>query len=118
MATPLPAIATVAVLLLDQVASEVQLVVVLLAYAQVAVNCCVPVPDWTVAVPGVTVMPVSAGLLTVMVLVPETAPDVAVMVAVPFPTPVANPPVLMEATVLLLLVHVTVVVQVELELLA
>jgi hypothetical protein len=118
VATPLPVMTAVAGLLLDQVASEVQLVVVLLAYAQVAVNCWVPVPAWTVAAPGVTVMPVSAGLLTVMVPVPETAPDVAVMVAVPLPTPVANPPALMDATALLLLAHFTVVVQVELELLA
>ncbi len=77
-----------------------------------------PVPAWTVAVPGVTVMPVRAGLLTVIVPVPETGPDAAVIVAVPFPMPVANPPALMVATALLLLVQVTVPEQAELELLA
>jgi hypothetical protein len=84
----------------------------------VAVNCCVPVPACTVAVPGVTPMPVRAGLLTVMVLVPVTPPEAAVMVAVPLPMPVAMPPVPMVATDLLLLDHVTVVVQAALVLLA
>jgi hypothetical protein len=69
-------------------------------------------------VAGVTVMLVSVGpppAVTVRVAVPEMLPEVAVIVVVPAATPLASPePLTLAAPVLL--VHVTVVVQLEFEL--
>ena len=55
-----------------------------------AVNCFVR-PFATVGFAGVTLIDTKAALVTVRPVVPETAPLVAVMVAVPTPTVVANP---------------------------
>ena len=77
-------------------------------------NCSVPVPDTIEALPGMTAIPVRAGLITVRTLVVDVLPEVAVMVAEPTATPVARPALLMVATDALLLDHVTVDVQGEL----
>ena len=69
------------------------------------------------AVAGDREMPVRAGLETVSVPVPETEPEVALMVAVPTATPVARPFEAMVAAAVLLLDQVTVEVQLELVLL-
>lgn len=61
-----------------------------------AVNCCVALGA-TDAVDGVTAMDFS-GLVTVSVVVPVTPPELAVIVLVPPPTPVARPEMLMVAT--------------------
>jgi hypothetical protein len=53
------------------------------------------------------VIDIEGGAFTVRVAVPET-PDAAVIVVVPFPTPVASPPALMVATASFEDVHVTV----------
>ena len=56
-----------------------------------AVNCCV----WPLemdGVAGVTAMDCKAGGVTVSEAVPETEPEVAVMVLVPAATEVARPP--------------------------
>jgi hypothetical protein len=66
------------------------------------------------AVEGESAMLLSVGLVTVTVLVPETPPEAAVIVAVPAATPVARPADVMVAVAVLVLDHVTVVVQVEL----
>jgi hypothetical protein len=58
----------------------------------------------------VTVIEVSSGAVTVNVADPPIVPDVAVMVTVPWATPVASPP-LTVATELADVVHVAVVVR-------
>jgi len=51
--------------------------------------------------------------VTLSVAVPETLPELAVIVVVPAATPVASPPLAIVAAAVLLLDHVTEVVQVE-----
>jgi hypothetical protein len=63
------------------------------------------------AVDGVTVMPVMVGAVTVSAAVPETLPELAVIVDEPAATPVARPALEMLAVAPLLLDHVTVEVQ-------
>jgi hypothetical protein len=63
------------------------------------------------AVDGVTVMPVMVGAVTVSAAVPETLPELAVIVDEPAATPVARPALEMLAVAVLLLDHVTVEVQ-------
>lgn len=70
-------------------------------------NCWVPVPATTEAVAGDKEMLVRAGLVTLSVPVPETEPEVALMVAVPTATPVARPFEAMVAAAVLLLDQVT-----------
>jgi hypothetical protein len=65
----------------------------------VAVNCCV-LPAATDAVVGLTEIEVSIGAVTVKLAEPLIVPEVAVMVAVPGTTPVANPPLLTLAIAL------------------
>ena len=65
------------------------------------------------AVAGVTEMPVMVGLVTVSAAVPETLPEVALMVDEPAATPVASPALDMVAAAVLLLDQVTVDVHVE-----
>jgi hypothetical protein len=79
----------------------------------VAVNCCVPVPAAIDDVAGVTAMLVNVAAVTVSALVPETLPEVALMVEEPAATPVATPAPVMVAAAVLLLDHVTVDVQLE-----
>jgi len=59
------------------------------------------------------VIPVSVAAVTVREAVPETLPEVALIVVVPAATPVASPPLAIVAAAVLLLDHVTVVVQAE-----
>lgn len=80
---------------------------------QVAANCWVPVPATIEAVAGESVMLLRAGLVTVSAPVPETEPDVALMVVVPEATPVARPFEAMVAAAALLLDQVTVEEQFE-----
>jgi len=63
------------------------------------------------AVAGVTVMPVMVGAVTVSAAVPETLPEVALIVDEPPATPVARPALEMVAAAVLLLDQVTVEVQ-------
>jgi len=78
----------------------------------------VPVPAAIEAAAGVTAIPVRVmALLTVRVALPDTLPEVALMVVVPAATPVARPPLEMVAVAVLLLDQVTVVVQLDVELL-
>jgi hypothetical protein len=80
-----------------QVAELVRLPVVPFEYVPVAVNCCMP-PTGTDGLEGVTVIETKVGVDTVSAADPATAPEVAVIVDVPAPTPVANPAELMVAT--------------------
>ena len=82
-----------------------------------AAYCCVPVPAAIEAVAGVTVTPVSTTRVTLRIALPETLPEEALMVDVPAATPVARPPLEMVAVAVLLLDQVTVVVQLDVELL-
>jgi hypothetical protein len=81
-----------------------------LLYFPVAVNCW-PLPAATVAVAGVTEIDVNSAAVTVNVAEPLIVPDLAVMVAVPGATPVANPPVLTVATAVVEEVHLAVLVR-------
>jgi hypothetical protein len=72
---------------------------VLSKYVPMAVNCGL-VPGATDEFAGVTAIDTS-GFVTVRPAVPDTEPDVAVMVTVPGATPVANPDPLMVAIKLL-----------------
>src|SRR5215813_11287116 len=56
----------------------------------IAVNCCWT-PSGIVALPGVTAIEVSRALPTASVVVPETPPEVALIVVLPGATPFANP---------------------------
>lgn len=78
-----------------------------------AVNCWVPVPAAMDAVGGATVMPVMVGLVTASAAVPQTLPEVALIVDEPAATPVARPALEIVAVAVLLLDQVTVEVQVE-----
>jgi hypothetical protein len=70
------------------------------------------------AVAGVMAIALSALAVTVITLVAEMVPEVAVMVDVPAATPVTRPAALTVAAAVLLLDQVTVVEQLELVLLA
>ena len=69
------------------------------AKVPVAVNCCVPLGA-TLAEAGVTAMDRN-GLATVRVVVPLTAPEVAVIVVLPTAMAIAAPETLMVATAVL-----------------
>ena len=60
-------------------------------------NCWL-VPDAVDGFVGVTVTETSAAVVTVRVVDPLTVPEVAVMVVVPRPVPVARPPAVIVAT--------------------
>jgi hypothetical protein len=75
------------------------------------------VPAAIDAVAGVTAMLVNVAAVTVRALVPETLPEVALMVEDPAATPVATPAPVIVAAAVLLLDHVTVEVQLPLVLL-
>jgi len=62
------------------------------------------------------VIPVNVAPVTVRLALPETLPEVALMVVEPAATPVARPPLEIVAVAVLLLDHVTVEVQLEVEL--
>jgi hypothetical protein len=111
VARPAPEIVAAAVLLLDHVTDDEQLPVVLFEYVQVAANCCVPEPATIEAVAGVTEIPVMVGPVTVRAAVPDTLPEVALIVDEPAAAPVARPALEMVAAAVLLLDQVTVEVQ-------
>lgn len=70
-------------------------------YVPVAVNCC-GMPTGTLAVGGFMAIETSEAAVTVSTVEPEIVPEVALMVAVPIPTLVANPVVLIVAVVMVL----------------
>ena len=113
VASPAELMVAAAVLLLVQVTVEEQFELVLFAYEQVAVYCCVPLPATIVDVAGDSTTPVRVGLVTVMAADPETPFKVAVMFAFPAATPVARPLPATVAAAILLLDQVTVEVQFE-----
>ena len=76
----------------------------------VAVNCSVAVIA-IVGFAGVTAIDTSVGAVTVSVVVPLMAPEAALIVLVPVPTPVANPPEVIVATVVVSELHVAVLVR-------
>jgi hypothetical protein len=76
-------------------------------YVPVAVNCCVP-PTAMDALAGVTAMLIRLGApVTVNSAVPVMEPEVAVIVDAPTAAPVANPPVVIIAVVVVPELHVT-----------
>src|SRR5579871_4483423 len=88
------------------VTDPVRFCVLLSLNVPVAVNCCVaPLPIDGFA--GVTAIDFSVAAVTVNVVDPLIAPDVALIVLVPTPTPVANPPVVIVAVEVVPEAHVT-----------
>jgi hypothetical protein len=79
-------------------------------YVPVAVNCCV-VPNEIVAVDGLMAIDTRVAAVTVMTVELLTVPDVAVMLAVPCPAPVATPALLIVAVAGVSDVHVAVLVR-------
>ncbi len=103
VASPELLIVAAAVLLEFQVALLVILAVVLSAYVACAVYCCVvelpPSPLTEIsAVVGVMLIDTTAEFVTVTVVVPLTAPEVAVIVAVPALIAFTSPVLLTVAT--------------------
>jgi hypothetical protein len=76
----------------------------------VAVNCCVR-PLATEGFAGATAIDCNVAAITVSVVLPLTAPDVALMDEVPVATVVANPVVLIVATLVVAEAHVAVPVR-------
>jgi len=113
VASPLfgDALLMVATLVFDelQVTDVVRFCVVPFEYVPVAVNCCVA-PMLIDGFAGVTEIDVSVGF-TVSCVEPETELSAACICVVPAATPVAKPPVLIVATLVLDELHVTVVVR-------
>src|ERR1700733_2890522 len=75
-------------------------------YVPVAVNCCVP-PFTIDGLAGVTAIDTNIGGVTVSVVEPLIEPELACIVVLPAPTPVASPPLVIVATVVLLEVQLT-----------
>lgn len=98
LAVPIPTLSASPLLLIvavdsvsdDHVAVLVKFCVLPSEYVPVAVNCCA-VPDAMDGVVGVTAIDSSVAVVTVNVVDPLIMPEVAVMFAVPWPTPLANP---------------------------
>jgi hypothetical protein len=88
-----------------QVAEEVRFCVEPSVYVPVAVNCVV-LPMVSMVEVGLRLMETSDGPVTVRMEVPLIEPDMAVMLLVPWPTPVARPALDMVATVVVDDVHV------------
>jgi len=88
----------------------VKFCVVLLLNVPVAVNCCVR-PAAIEGFAGVTAMDTSVADVTVKVVEPEIAPDVAFIKEVPAATPVAKPPAVMVAVAGVAELHVTLAVR-------
>jgi hypothetical protein len=107
-----PPLFTVAIDVADEVhvAALVRFCVVPLLYLPVAVNCCFS-PAGTDGDAGVTAIEINTAAVTVRVAEPWIVPDVALIVAVPFATLVANPPLLTVAIVVADDVQVAVLVR-------
>jgi hypothetical protein len=93
-----------------QVTVDVKFCVVPSLNVPVAVNCCV-VPLAIDGFAGVTAIDCSVAAVTVRTVEPLIAPDVALIVEVPTPAPVARPAVLMVAVAVVPDDHVTVLVR-------
>jgi len=76
----------------------------------VAVNCCVA-PLAMDAPAGVTAMDTNVACVTVSVVLPLMVPEVAVIVDVPAPAPLASPPAVIVATLVVPEFHTTVLVR-------
>jgi hypothetical protein len=79
-------------------------------YVPVATNCCVP-PVPIEGLPGVTAIDCNVAADTINVVDPLTAPEVALIVEVPIPMPVAKPDAEIVATVAVAELHVAVLVR-------
>src|ERR1019366_2589416 len=101
-ATPLarpPAVMVAVVVVPDaQVTEAVRFCVLLSLYVPVAVNCCVA-PLAIEGFAGVTAIDCSVAGVTVNTVEPLIAPEVALIVLVPTATPLARPPAVMVAVV-------------------
>jgi len=110
IATPVakPPVAMVAVAVVPdaQVTEAVTFFVLLSLYVPVAVNCCVR-PLAIDGFAGVTAIDCRGAAVTVSTVEPTTDPDVALIVLVPTPAPVANPPVPIVAVAVVPEAHVT-----------
>jgi len=73
-----------------QVTVEVKIFVVPSVYVPLAINCCF-VPRAILGLAGVTAMDTSVAVVTVNVVLPVIAPNVAVMVVMPADNEVASP---------------------------
>jgi len=105
-AKPPLVIVAVAVLEEVQVTEPVRFCVLLSLYVPVAVNCCVP-PVASEAFAGVSAIDTNTGAVTVRLVEPPIAPEVAWIVVLPAATPVAKPPLVIVATAVFVELHVT-----------
>jgi hypothetical protein len=110
-------VANPAVLIVATVTAEELHVAVLVRFCvvpslkvPVAVNCCVP-PFGADGFAGVTAMDTTVAGVTVSVVLPLMLPELAWMVVEPVPIEVANPAVLMVATVRVDELHVALLVK-------
>ncbi|HXO06277.1 MAG TPA: hypothetical protein VN884_11680 [Candidatus Sulfotelmatobacter sp.] len=110
VANPLALIVATVVVCEVHVAVLVKFCVELSEKVPVAVNCSVAVIA-IVGFAGVTAIDTSVGAVTVSVVEPLMAPEVALIVLVPAATPVANPPAVIVATVVVDELHVAVLVK-------
>ena len=110
VARPAALIVAVVVVPEDQVTVDVKFCVVPSLNVPVAVNCCVA-PLAIDGFAGVTAIDCRVAAVTVRVVEPLIAPDVALIVEVPTPAPVARPAALIVAVVVVPDDHVTVLVR-------
>jgi hypothetical protein len=110
VARPAALIVAVVVVPDDHVTVLVRFCVVPSLNVPVAVNCCVA-PLVIDGFAGVTAIDCSVAAVTVRVVEPLIAPDVALIVEVPTPAPVARPAALIVAVVVVPDDHVTVLVR-------
>src|SRR5580698_2783626 len=110
VASPAALIVAVVVVPDDQVTVDVRFCVVPSLKVPVAVNCCVA-PLAIDGFGGVTAIDCNVAAVTVRVVEPLIAPDVALIVEVPTPAPVARPAALIVAVVVVPDDHVTVLVR-------
>jgi hypothetical protein len=110
LARPPVLIVAVVVVPEDQVTLDVKFCVVPSLNVPVAVNCCVA-PLAIDGFAGVTAIDCNVAAVTVSKVEPLIAPDVAVIVEVPTPAPLARPAALIVAVVVVPDDHVTVLVR-------
>jgi hypothetical protein len=110
LARPVVLIVAVVVVPEDQVTLDVRFCVEPSLNVPVAVNCCVA-PLAIDGFGGVTAIDCSVAAVTVRVVEPLIAPDVALIVEVPTPAPLASPEALIVAVVVVPDDHVTVLVR-------
>jgi hypothetical protein len=110
VARPAALIVAVVVVPEDQVTLDVRFCVVPSLKVPVAVNCCVA-PLAIDGFAGVTAIDCSVAAVTVRTVEPLIPPDVALIVEVPTPAPVASPAALIVAVVVVPDDHVTVLVR-------